>query len=312
MSEFRGRTIAIRSMANILLVAVAAGAALLIWNSYSAVPWTRDGKVRVQVANIAPQVSGRIDGIRVSDNQSVHRGDVLYVIEAFDYEVALDVAKAEVKNREADLQVKRAQSARREKLSTDSTSIEEKQIYSGAANVADAALATAKAHVAQAEINLKRTEIFAPVDGYVTNLLMRVGDFAREGVSNISVVDQNSFWIDAYFEETKMRRVHVGDRIEARLMGYPERIEGRVESITRGISSSNAAVGTQGLPNVDPVYTWVRLAQRVPVHIHIDRTPSTIALVAGITATVTDTENPTAWPWLAKDRSNPHILTVEQ
>jgi hypothetical protein len=116
---------------------------------------------------------------------------------------------------------------------------------------------------------------------------MRVGDYARAGTSNISVIDTDSFWIDGYFEETKMAGICVGDRAEAKLMGYSQPIIGHVETITRGISTSNAALGTQGLPNVDPVYTWVRLAQRVPVRISIDTVPAGVPLVSGMTATVT-------------------------
>ena len=127
----------------------------------------------------------------------------------------------------------------------------------------------------------------SPVDGYVTNLLLRVGDYAVTGVSNISMIDSNSFWIDGYFEETKMARVCVGDRAEAQLMGYAQPILGHVKTVTRGISVSNAAAGTQGLPNVDPIYTWVRLAQRVPVRVAIDTVPPGVPLVSGMTATVT-------------------------
>jgi multidrug resistance efflux pump len=125
------------------------------------------------------------------------------------------------------------------------------------------------------------------VNGYVTNLLMRVGDYAHAGTTNVSVIDADSYWIDGYFEETKMAHVCVGDRAEAALMGYRDPIVGRVESVTRGISVSNAAPSTQGLPSVDPVYTWVRLAQRVPVRIRITDVPAGIPLVSGMTVTVT-------------------------
>jgi multidrug resistance efflux pump len=145
----------------------------------------------------------------------------------------------------------------------------------------------AQQQVAQAEINLQRTEVRSPVNGYVTNLLLREGDYAHTGVSNVSVIDTDSFWIDGYFEETKLARLCVGDRAEAKLMGYALPIVGHVTTVTRGVSVSNAAPGAQGLPNVDPVYTWVRLAQRVPVRIAIDDVPAGVPLVSGTTATVT-------------------------
>ncbi|GJD49553.1 p-hydroxybenzoic acid efflux pump subunit AaeA [Methylobacterium crusticola] len=281
----RGRRL-LRLLATALVLVLAALAALVVWEYYVTAPWTRDGRVRVQVASIAPQVSGQITELRVVDNQFVRRGDVLFVIDPYDFRIALDSARAEVENRAADLQVKRAQAARREALTTISTSIEEKQQFAGTAKQAEAAYASAQAQAAQAEINLRRTEVRSPVNGYVTNLLLRVGDYATAGTRSVSVIDADSYWIDGYFEETKMARIRVGDDAAAALMGYAEPIRGRVESITRGISTANAAPSTQGLPSVDPVYTWVRLAQRVPVRIRIEAVPRDMPLVAGMTATV--------------------------
>lgn len=278
----------LRYLATGVLVAAALVAARYGWRVYVTSPWTRDGMVRVQVANVAPQISGQIVDMRVSDNQHVHKGDILYVIEKFDFQVALDNAKATMLNREADFAVKKAQNARRAALTTLSTSIEEKQVYDGNAKMADAALASAKAALSQAEINLQRTEVRSPVDGYVTNLLMRVGDYTRAGTPNISVIDENSYWIDAYFEETKLANIHVGDAAEATLLGYEVPIKGRIESITGGISAANATNGTQGLPNVDPIFTWVRLAQRIPVRIKIEQVPNDVPLIAGMTCSVSD------------------------
>ena len=215
-----------------VLVVAALVAAWHGWQIYVTSPWTRDGMVRVQVANVAPQISGQIVEVRTHDNQHVQKGDVLYVIEKFDFEVALDNARATILNREADLAVKNAQNARRAVLTTLSTSIEEKQVFDGNAKMAEAALASAKAGLSQADINLQRTEIRSPVDGYVTNLLMRVGDFARAGTPNLSVIDEHSYWIDAYFEETKLANIHVGDPVEAALLGFQAPINGRIESIT--------------------------------------------------------------------------------
>ena len=269
-----------------VLVVAALVAARYGWLVYVTSPWTRDGMVRVQVANVAPQISGQIVEVRTYDNQHVHKGDILYVIEKFDFEVALENAKASIVTREADLAVKKAQNARRAILTTLSTSIEEKQVFDGNAKMAEAALLSAKAAFSQAEINLQRTEVRSPVDGYVTNLLMRVGDYARAGTPNISVIDKNSYWIDAYFEETKLANIHVGDGVEATLLGYQAPVKGRIESITGGISAANAASSTQGLPNVDPIFTWVRLAQRIPVRIRIGQVPQDVPLIAGMTCSV--------------------------
>jgi multidrug resistance efflux pump len=276
-----------KRLATLVIALLAVLTALLTWQHYVTASWTRDGTVRAQVASVAPEISGKIDDVRVVDNQFVHKGDVLYTIEAFDFEVARLTAIATVQQRAADLQVKQLQSERRQHLTDLATSPEEQQTYAGNAVQAKAALDAAQQQLAQAEINLQRTKVRSPVNGYVTNLLMRVGDYARVGTSNISIIDADSFWIDGYFEETKMAGICVGDRAEAKLMGYSQPIIGHIETVTRGISTSNAASGTQGLPNVDPVYTWVRLAQRVPVRIAIDTVPAGVPLVSGMTATVT-------------------------
>jgi RND family efflux transporter MFP subunit len=277
----------LKTTATLLLLAVAVLAAVVIWDFYVTAPWTRDGIVRVQVADVAPQVSGQITEIRIVDNQYVHQGDVLYVIDPFDFQVALDMDKAQLRQKAADLQVKRMQAERRQHLTSLATTPEEQQLFVGNATQAQAAFDAAQQQVAQADINLKRTQVSSPVNGYVTNLLLRVGDFAHAGTTNISVIDADSYWIDGYFEETKMAHICIGDRAEAQLMGYRDPIIGRVESVTRGISVPNATPSTQGLPNVDPVYTWVRLAQRVPVRIRITHVPTDVPLVSGMTATVT-------------------------
>jgi multidrug resistance efflux pump len=276
-----------KRLATLAIMLIAAVMALVTWDYYVTAPWTRDGRVRVQVASVAPQVSGRIVEVRIADNQFVHKGDVLYVIDPFDFEVAVRSSKALVEQRAADVQVKQVQSERRQHLSSIATSPEEQQVFAGTAVQAEAAFKAAQQQLAQAEVNLQRTQVRSPVNGYVTNLLMRVGDFAHEGAANVSVTDSDSYWVDGYFEETKMARVCIGDRVEAKLMGYAQPITGHVATVTRGIGVSNAAAGVQGLPNVDPIYTWVRLAQRVPVRVAIDNVPAGIPLVAGMTATVT-------------------------
>ena len=287
-----------KRLATLAVALIAIVSALLTWQYYVMSPWTRNGSVRVQVANVAPQISGQIVDLKVSDNQFVHKGDVLYVIDPFDFQVAVQTAKANLDQRAADLQVKQAQSQRRQNLSSIATTPEEQQIYAGNAEQAKAAFEAAQQALAQAQLNLQRTRVLSPVNGYVTNFLLRPGDYAPAGNPNISVIDADSFWIDGYFEETKMANICVGDRVEAMLMGFAQPIEGHVETITRGISVANATPSTQGLPNVDPIYTWVRLAQRVPVRIAIDHVPAGLPLVSGLTATVS-----IAQPTPADDRN---------
>jgi len=304
----------LKTVATLLILVLAVLAALVIWNYYVTAPWTRDGSVRAQVASVAPQVSGQITEVRVVDNQYVHQGDVLYVIDPFDFQVALDTGNAQLRQKAADLQVKRMQAVRRQHLTNLATTPEEQQQYVGNAAQAQAAFDAAQQQVEQADINLKRTQVRSPVNGHVTNLLLRVGDYTHAGATNISVIDADSYWIDGYFEETKMAHICIGDRAEAQLMGYRDPIVGRVQSVTRGISVSNAAPSTQGLPNVNPVYTWVRLAQRVPVRIRITHVPAGVPLISGMTATVTirDAEAQESGGWLRQRFANfaDHLVDI--
>ena len=183
--------------------------------------------------------------------------------------------------------LRQAEIKRRTALTDLSTSQEEVQTYQSNAAVAAAAYALAIAQLNQAKIDLGRTKVTSPVNGFVTNLLLRQGDYATKGTRNIALVDSDSFWIAGYFEETKLERIHEGDPALAALMGYRAPVRGHVESVARGINTPNADPGTQGLASVNPVFTWVRLAQRIPVRIHIDHVPPGVVLAAGMTATVT-------------------------
>jgi multidrug resistance efflux pump len=151
---------------------------------------------------------------------------------------------------------------------------------------AEATLEQAKAQLNQAQVNLERTRIPSPVNGYVTNLLAQLGDYANVGKNLISLVDADSFWVDGYFEETNLAPIRVGDPARMKLMGYHQIVRGHVDSIARGINVANAQPNDQGLATVNPIFTWVRLAQRIPVRVHIDEVPPGVVLAAGMTATV--------------------------
>ncbi len=150
----------------------------------------------------------------------------------------------------------------------------------------EATLAQANAQLHQAQVNLARTRILSPAEGYVTNLLVQPGDYLNVGMDTISVVDANAFWVDAYFEETNLTEIHEGDPAQIKLMGYDRVLRGQVASIARAINVANAQPNGQGVATVNPIFTWVRLAQRIPVRIHIGQVPAGVALVAGMTATV--------------------------
>jgi multidrug resistance efflux pump len=151
---------------------------------------------------------------------------------------------------------------------------------------AEATLAQTKAQLQQAQVNLERTRILSPADGYVTNLLAHLGDYVNAGVNTISVVDADSYWVDGYFEETNLSPIREGDTARIKLMGYSQVMRGHVDSIARAINVSNAQPDNQGVATVNPIFTWVRLAQRIPVRIHVDEVPSGVVLSAGMTATV--------------------------
>jgi len=175
---------------------------------------------------------------------------------------------------------------RRQELTQLSVTKEEKQTYESDAVAAQATYQQAVANLNQARVNLQRTEIRSPVNGYVTNLLAQLGDYATVGENLISLVDAASYWVDGYFEETNLHAIHKGDPATIKLMGYPQTVRGHVNGIARAITVANAQPGQEGLASVNPIFTWVRLAQRIPVRIHIDDVPEGVLLVAGMTATV--------------------------
>ncbi|WP_158746040.1 HlyD family secretion protein [Acidisphaera sp. L21] len=277
---------ALRIAITLAILAAACVAGVVIWNHYVTGPWTRDGQVLANVVNIAPEVAGRVTKLYVVDNQTVHKGDPLYEIDPLDYQVAVATAQANVNSKLADMKLKQIEAKRRAILTTLSTSDEERQTYGANADVAAAAYATAIAQLSQAHINLDRTHVVSPVNGYITNLLLREGDYATTGTRNISILDSDSFWIAGYFEETKLSGIRLGDPAIASLMGYRDPVQGHVESLARGINTPNTDPGNLGLASVSPVFTWVRLAQRIPVRIHIDQVPDAVHLAAGMTATV--------------------------
>ncbi|MQT15029.1 efflux RND transporter periplasmic adaptor subunit [Segnochrobactrum spirostomi] len=257
-----------------------------MWQTYMTTPWTRDGTVRAYVVTVTPQVSGRIVDLPVKADQFVHKGDLLMVIDPSDYQIALANAEAVVAGAEADLANKKMEAQRRAELNALAVSQEEQQSFAASAAVAAATLQRAIAVRDKAKLDLDRTRIVSPVNGYVTNLLTQPGDYATSGQRALSVVDSDSFWVDGYFEESLLGGIHVGDAARVSLMAHPEPLRGHVVGIGRGISVSNAEPDGSGLATVNPVFTWVRLAQRVPVRIVLDDVPPSIVLVAGLTATV--------------------------
>ena len=288
----------------------------MLWVQYMFSPWTRDGRVRAQVVQVATDVSGLVSEVRVKDNQRVRKGDILFVLDParFAYAVAqadaelaraqaqLAQAKAQMASSESTLAMRRAQSTRRSRLAGDVISDESRQdaafvvTQSTAAHAADvaaysAAQAMVKAAVVAQEtavLNQARSEVHAPADGYITNLNLYPGDFATAGSARMALIESGSFWVYGYFEETKLPGIRVGDRAVVRLMSGGDDIQGHVDSIARGIADRDNPTGNSDLlADVNPIFTWVRLAQRVPVRIHLDTLPEGVELAMGTTCTVT-------------------------
>ncbi|HFK5777618.1 MULTISPECIES: efflux RND transporter periplasmic adaptor subunit [Enterobacter] len=266
-------------------VAAATLLAFMMWKHYAQTPWTRDGRVRADVVQIAPDVSGPVIRVAVRDNQWVNRGDVLYAIDPHWLTLAVASAQAEVESRRHEM-VMRQDAARRRAQIKAAISSEDLQQTGSAANVAVANYHGALAALELAELNLSHATVRAPVSGYITHLRLRPGDYATAGETKVAIVDAHSFWVVGYFEETKLRHIRVGDTAHIVLMGYEPVIAGHVESIGHGIGDNNDETGGLGLPDVEPTFSWVRLAQRVPVRIHIDALPKGIELVAGLSASV--------------------------
>jgi RND family efflux transporter MFP subunit len=267
----------------ILAVAVFIGRAL--WMNYMDTPWTRDGRVRADIINVAADVSGYVVAVPVKDNQLVKKGDVLMQIDPEHYQIAVKQAQSLVASRKATWDMRKVNASRRADLDALVISKENREDASNIASSAEADYQQAQAQLDAAQLNLKRTQVLATVDGYVTNLNVHVGDYARTGDAKLAVVDKNSFWVYGFFEETKLPHIRVGDQADMQMMSG-EVLKGHVESISRGIYDRDNPQSRELVADVNPTFNWVRLAQRVPVRIHIDEVPEGMLLSAGTTCTV--------------------------
>ena len=274
-----------RLAVTLALVAGAVASASSLWQHYHDDPWTRDGRVRADVVQVAPDVSGLVDQVLVRDNQVVHRGDVLFTIDPVRPRLALAQAEATVHS----LRTQAAQAMREDKRNValgDLVPGESREQSASKLEQLQASLEQAVAAVETAKVNLERTQVRASVDGWVTNFDLRPGAYATAGKPMLAVVDQGSLHVLGYFEETKIARIAVGDRVRVRLVGDSRDLEGHVDSIAAGIDDRERNASSNLLANVTPTFNWVRLAQRIPVRVQLDRVPSDLRLITGRTATV--------------------------
>ncbi|MBN9600280.1 MAG: efflux RND transporter periplasmic adaptor subunit [Afipia sp.] len=276
----------LRVLVTVTAVLIASIAGWYLWRVYEESPWTRDGRVRANVVMVAPDVAGAVIDIRVKDNQEVKLGDVLFTIDPARYRLALAAAEAALAGAKSVLDQRKEEQDRREHLSSASISAEALNQARSAALAAQANYDQAVAALGVAKLNLVRTEVRAPVNGHVTNLLVDRGDYATAGHAMVAVVDSDSYYVAGYFEETKLRSIKIGDPASIRLLGFSAPLQGHVQSVARAITDRDNAIGNDLIANVNPTFSWVRLAQRIPVRIAIDRIPDGITLSAGMTATV--------------------------
>ena len=273
-----------------------------MWQKNEAEPWTRDGRIRADIVEVAPDVSGLVTDVLVHDNQTVHRGQPLFLIDRPRFELALRQADGTVAAARATLSQAERENRRNHTLG-DLVSAE--AVEEGAAKVEQlrASLAQASAARDVAALNLQRTTVVSTVDGVVTNTEMRPGDYLQAGHSALALVYGGSLHAEGYFEETKLPAVRVGDPARIELMGVAVPVMGHVESIAGGVEDRERGPSGDLLANINPTFSWVRLPQRIPVRIAIDRVPAGVRLIPGSTATVIVTPRiarplaPRSFPW---------------
>lgn len=305
---------ALRVAVTLLVVAAGLYAGRRIWLHYQVEPWTRDGRVRADVVQIAPDVAGLVTQVAVTHDQSVKAGQLLFAIDRTRFDLALKQADAAIVTAQAAIKVQKAaivtrraalgqalrEAARNDALgslvsrevteqSHTKVSEEEAAIAQGEAAVtqAEASLGQAEAARALAQLNLDRTEVRAPADGLLSDVNVRVGDYVGPGRAVMAMVDAASLRVEGYFEETKIPHLHVGQPVDVRLMGEERPIRGHIVSIAPAIEDRERGPSANMLPNVNPTFSWVRLAQRIPVRIVLDKIPDGLRLIVGRTASVT-------------------------
>ncbi|PHM45400.1 putative membrane protein [Xenorhabdus mauleonii] len=264
-------------------------AAYVLWQLYLYyvyAPQTRDGKITADVVPLSTDVSGIVSRVYVQDNQRVHKGQLLVSLDKVRLVNAVEQANATVEQARIKLVTARRENQRYQSLK-NAISQQEQDNKSDALSLAKADLDQAIADQKLAAINLQRSDLYAPVDGIITNFSLRPGHYATAGQPVMALVDSGSFFVAGYFEETKLGKIRVGDSASIRIMGESQVVKGHVESLAAGINDSERTT-TSGtlLANVNPTFSWIRLAQRIPVRIKIDSVPEGITLIAGRTVSV--------------------------
>jgi RND family efflux transporter MFP subunit len=268
----------------VVLVAVAVGWQL--WSYYMLEPWTRDGRVRADVVTVAADVSGLVSDVFVHDNEKVTKGQKLFQIDQRRFQYAIDQAKSDVASRQATLDQAKRDLERSKSLSSVAVTVQQVEQRQQTVDVDQAELDAANAALEVAQLNLERSTVVAPVNGIVTNFALLPGRYVNAGASVFALIDSDTYRVEGYFEETKLRRIHIGEEANVKLIGDPRVLSGHVDSIAYGIEDQNRTTSSELLAFVNPTFSWVRLAQRIPVRIKLDHVPPDLLLVSGRTATV--------------------------
>ncbi|MCF1471891.1 efflux RND transporter periplasmic adaptor subunit [Agrobacterium vitis] len=274
-----------RVAVTLVVVVAALFAGYHLWVYYMEEPWTRDGRVRADVAEIAPDVTGSVSEVLAKDNATVRKGDVLFKVDAKRFELALEQAQADLDQAKSSLDEAVRERQREERLG-DSASAQARDKAVSAEEQAQASYNKALASRDVAKLDLDRTEVKSTVNGTVSNFSLQVGDFVNRGTATVAVVNTDTLRVEAYFEESKLQRIREGDRASVRIMGQKTVLTGRVESMATGIQDRERDSSSGLLVNITPTFNWVRLAQRVPVRIHLENVPEGTRLISGLTATV--------------------------
>lgn len=286
-----------RTAITLIMVVLAFIAIFRAWVYYTESPWTRDARFSADVVAIAPDVAGLITDVKVKDNQLVSKNQVLFTIDQPRYQKALEEADADVAYYQALASEKRREAGRRNQLGTLAMSREEIDQANNILQTVEHQLAKAQATRDLARLDLERTVIRAPADGWVTNLNVYSGEFITRGSTAVALVKKESFYVVAYMEETKLEGVRPGYRAEITPLGSTKVIKGTVDSVAAGVTNASSSSDAKGMATIDSNLEWVRLAQRVPVRIRLDQQQGNL-WPAGTTATVIITG--------AKDRDRQH------
>jgi multidrug resistance efflux pump len=275
-------------LVTLVIVGLAAWSAWVLYQRYIHDPWTRDSQVRANIVGIAPRVSGPIIHVAVRDNQQIKVGDLLFEIDPTDFNAQLNVASGQVLNSESTLKQRQQDLDRQSQLYKNHV-VAEQDFQNAQDNfsAAQAELISAKANLELARLNLSYTKVFAPVNGYVTNLNTSEGTYVTAGKQLIALVDGSSFWIAAYFKETQVPHIEIGQKANLSIMGYKQGFQGVVRSIGWGVyvQDGSGSDATGLLPAISQTIDWVRLPQRFPVRIEPSGVPP-VALRIGQTVSV--------------------------